>query len=595
MQTDIRTKQIVFWILNSLKSFKGSVCVLFWVAIFWAVDFSVRPYLVKIILNRVESSLPQSIFSALAWPVGIYMLMFFLMATSFRLYNYFIEIQMIPKLRAVIANKAMDSLIDQSHHYYQHHFSGSLANKVNDLTNSIPSLIRIIIDRFFSHGLALMIAIITLWKVNAYFALFILTWTLACLIGALCCSKHFTGLARAWSELGSSITGKVVDVLSNMLSLRLFAAKNQEKQGLGHIFEQTTQAEQKLHKAYLWLWICVGHSFLIFQGFNFYFLCKGRQEGWITVGDFALVLMLNIAIIEGLWEVLNDFSEFSTLWGRISQALKTLLHKPDIQDLDHAKVLTVSEGSICFEKVKFHYKGTEALFNNKSVRIEPGQKVGLVGYSGSGKSTFVHLILRLYDIQEGRILIDNQNIQTVTQDSLHLNIAMIPQDPSLFYRTLMENIRYGRVGASDEEVIEAAQKAHAHAFISQLPQGYASLVGERGVKLSGGQRQRIAIARAILKNAPILILDEATSQLDSVTEGDIQDSLWALMQNKTTLVIAHRLSTLLHMDRILVFDQGKIVEDGTHAVLLASEGLYKTLWSAQVGGFLPDHKDKDKS
>ncbi len=591
MQSDIRTKQIVFWILSTLKSFKVSVCILFWVAIFWAVDFSVRPYLVKIILNRVEASLPQTIFSNLAWPVGLYMLMFFLMATSFRLYNYFLEIQMFPKLRAVIANKAVDCLLDQSHHYYQHHFSGSLANKVNDLTNSIPSLIRITMDRFFSHGLALLIGIITLWQVNYYFALFILTWTLACLIGALCLSKHFTGLARAWSELGSTITGKVVDVLSNMLSLRLFAAKNQEKQSLNQTFEQTVLAEQKLHRAYLWLWICVGHSFLIFQGFNFYFLCKGRQEGWISVGDFALVLMINIAIIEGLWEVLHDFSEFSTLWGRISQALKTLLHKPDIQDAPHAEILKVNQGSICFENVKFHYKGTEALFNNKSVRIEPGQKVGLVGYSGSGKSTFVHLILRLYDISEGRILIDDQEIRSVTQDSLHLNIAMIPQDPSLFHRTLMENIRYGYVEATDEAVIRAAQKAHAHEFISQLPEGYASLVGERGVKLSGGQRQRIAIARAILKNAPILILDEATSQLDSVTEGYIQESLWTLMQDKTTLVIAHRLSTLLHMDRILVFDQGKIVEDGTHAELLAAEGLYKTLWNAQVGGFLPNRKE----
>ncbi|MDG7052549.1 MAG: ATP-binding cassette domain-containing protein [Wolbachia endosymbiont of Alcedoecus sp.] len=189
--------------------------------------------------------------------------------------------------------------------------------------------------------------------------------------------------------------------------------------------------------------------------------------------------------------------------------------------------------------------------------IESGQKVGLVGYSGGGKSTFVNLVLRLYDVKSGKISIDGQDIRNVTQDSLHRNIGMIPQDPSLFHRTLMENIRYGKADASDDEVIETAKRAHAHEFISKLPQGYESLVGERGVKLSGGQRQRIAIARAILKNAPILILDEATSQLNSVTESDIQKSLWELMQGKTTIVIAHRLSTLLHMDRILVFDKGK--------------------------------------
>ena len=215
------------------------------------------------------------------------------------------------------------------------------------------------------------------------------------------------------------------------------------------------------------------------------------------------------------------------------------------------------------------------------------------GYSGGGKSTFVNLILRLYDVTDGHVLIDDQDIRDVTQDSLRGNIAMIPQDPSLFHRSLLENIRYGRIEATDDAVIEAAKKAHANDFIRRLPQGYESLVGERGVKLSGGQRQRIAIARAILKNAPILILDEATSQLDSITEREIQDSLWELMQHKTTIVIAHRLSTLLHMDRIIVFDQGKIVEDGTHTELLNKKGLYKKLWDAQVGGFLQDKKQDE--
>jgi len=192
-------------------------------------------------------------------------------------------------------------------------------------------------------------------------------------------------------------------------------------------------------------------------------------------------------------------------------------------------------------------------------------------------------------VTDGHILIDNQDIRDVTQDSLHSNIAMIPQDPSLFHRSLLENIQYGAVDSSYKDVISAAKRAFAHDFITQLPEGYNTLVGERGVKLSGGQRQRIAIARAILKNAPILILDEATSQLDSITESQIQESLWELMQDKTTIVIAHRLSTLLDMDRILVFDKGKIVEDGTHKKLLSNNGLYKTLWDAQIGGFLPNN------
>jgi ATP-binding cassette subfamily B protein len=290
-----------------------------------------------------------------------------------------------------------------------------------------------------------------------------------------------------------------------------------------------------------------------------------------------------------MFEMATRIRDFITGWGTVNQALKLLELPVEIQDKPNAEQLSVTRGEITFEHVRFHYKGAEALFENKSITIFPGEKVGLVGYSGSGKTTFVNLILRLFEVDKGSIKIDGQDIRDVTQDSLRANISLIPQDPILFHRTLMENIRYGRLSASNEEVIEASRKANAHDFIALLPQGYETYVGERGVKLSGGQRQRIAIARAILKNAPILILDEATSQLDSITENVIQESILELMKDKTTLVVAHRLSTLLSMDRIIVFDKGNIVEDGTHNELLAQGGLYKTLWEAQIGGFLPDN------
>ncbi|MBX9620427.1 MAG: ATP-binding cassette domain-containing protein [Alphaproteobacteria bacterium] len=311
----------------------------------------------------------------------------------------------------------------------------------------------------------------------------------------------------------------------------------------------------------------------------------------ITVGDIVVIFNTSWNIIISLWwasiELPNAFKEI----GICRQAL-TLLQVPvSLVDAPGAKDIAVKEGKIQFQKVHFQYGKSTALFTNKSVLIQPGQKIGLVGFSGSGKSTFVNLILRLFDISSGQILIDGQDIAKVTQDSLRKSIALIPQDPTLFHRTIIENIRYGRPEASDEEVIVAAQRAHAHEFIMTLSEGYHTLVGERGVKLSGGQRQRIAIARAILKDAPILILDEATSALDSVTEALIQESLSHLMEGRTTIVVAHRLSTLLDMDRLLVFDQGKIVEDGSHAALVKKEGLYKTLWSAQVGGFLPDKGD----
>jgi ATP-binding cassette subfamily B protein len=348
------------------------------------------------------------------------------------------------------------------------------------------------------------------------------------------------------------------------------------------------KAEQARDWFFMKMHILQKSSFVIFQSICFWWLITGIKNQTITSGDFALILILNISIVNSLNNLSRNIREFAKSFGKVSQGLYIINSILEIQDTEDAKDIVIKKGEILFEKVQFNYNNSNPIFNDKSVKIHSGQKLGLVGYSGSGKSTFVNLILRLFDVTQGKILIDSQDIRDISQASLRQAIGVIPQDLSLFNRTLMENIRYGRMNASDTEVIEAAKRAHAHEFILSLPEGYQTLVGERGVKLSGGERQRVAIARAILKNAPILILDEATSQLDSVTEHAIQKSLENLMQGKTTIVIAHRLSTILHMDRILVFDKGQIVQDGKHANLMAEEGLYKTLWDGQVRGFLPE-------
>ena len=284
----------------------------------------------------------------------------------------------------------------------------------------------------------------------------------------------------------------------------------------------------------------------------------------------------------------RSFLEFFEYLGNISDGVAVFVQPHEIIDKTDAPVLKVNRGEIEFNDVCFTYHEGLQVFEHLNVTIEPKQQVGLVGFSGSGKSTFVNIMLRLFEPQSGEINIDGQNILNVTQDSLRENVSIIPQDPQLFHRSLMENIRYGRLDATDDEVIEAAKKAHAHEFILQAEKQYDSLVGERGVKLSGGQRQRIAIARAILKDSPILILDEATSSLDSVTEKKIQLALENLMKDRTVVVVAHRLSTISHMDRILVFDQGKIIEDGSHQQLLQRDGHYAHLWNMQAGGFLPE-------
>jgi ATP-binding cassette subfamily B protein len=371
----------------------------------------------------------------------------------------------------------------------------------------------------------------------------------------------------------------------------LFARENYEKNYLNRFLDDVMKKYRVKEWFYLKLSIVQSLSITLLIATLLFVLIKLRMHNLVTVGDFAFILGLALYVTEGVWYLTEQIVRLNDLIGRSNQSINMIMVPQEIADIPEAKNLSVTKGDIEFQDVTFQYKSQKNIFENKTVTIPGGQRIGLVGFSGSGKTTFVNLIVRLFDLSSGIIKIDNQNIREVTQHSLRENIGFIPQDPILFHRSLMENIRYGKIDASDEEVIQAAKKAHAHEFISLTPNGYQSLVGERGIKLSGGQRQRISIARAILKNAPVLILDEATSALDSVTEGYIQDSLASLMQGKTVIVIAHRLSTLLAMDRILVFDQGKIVEDGTHQNLLSKQGMYSILWNSQVGGFLLDEEN----
>lgn len=558
------------------------------VAIFWAIDVSLRPYLLKIILDTIVSTPTTDLLVTIGSPIFWYLFMSFMMSTVFRLHDYFASYKMIPEMRRAIALTAVQNLLGQSHQFYQNNYTGSLVNKINHLTTSIPDIVQIITDRFIPLFCVILIAIFTLWQVAPIFSICMLTWATMFILGALLLSDYMSKLSDDWSERGSIITGKMVDVLSNMLSVRLFSRQKNEIEMLDQTFDEAVISEKKMQWVNFWVWFVYGYSFFLSLGFNFYFLIQGHQEGWITVGDFVIVLTINMSIVEFMWQVTRDFPNFTQLFGKITQGLRAILAEVNVCDVPTAQALVTKTGEIKFEDVRFNYSGAESLFEGKSVTIHAKEKVGLVGYSGGGKTTFVNLILRLYDLNAGRIIIDGQDISQITQKSLRAAISMIPQDPSLFNRSIMENIRYGCASATNEEVIEAAKKAHAHDFITTIPEGYAAHIGERGVKLSGGQRQRLVIARAILKDAPILILDEATSQLDSITEGYIQSSISELMRDKTTIIIAHRLSTLLHMDRILVFDNGQIVESGSHHELIAKQGLYKMLWEKQVDGFLPE-------
>jgi ATP-binding cassette subfamily B protein len=586
---DCLSTKLSSFIWHFLKPHKSMVALYICIAIcagFWGPFNSM---LIKYIVNTLSSAHSENI-KLLTWPAALLVLNFIVFDNFTWRSIHYINYKFEPLIKNKIISQTFNYVLGSSHQYFSDTLSGVISSRIVMLADNIEQILYPIAANFIRGASLLIIGLVSMYFVNYKFFLTLIIWFAVFATFSILMSKKLIKLSETHAESQSIVSGQVTDSITNASNIKIFAKRQYEVLRLNNYLDVVRQKHQTKDRFLLILNSIQGTLITIMLSCMLYFLSRLYATKEINIGDFPLILGITMDVAYTTWFMMSEVDEFNKAVGKCKQCLESLIVLQDIIDQNDAPNLLVTKGKISFENVAFTYNGAATIFQNKSVIIESGQKVGLVGYSGSGKSTFVSLILRLYDVTDGNIYIDGQNIRDVTQDSLRSNIALIPQDPSLFHRTLMENIRYGKTEATDLEVIEAAQKAHAHEFIFKLTESYQSPVGERGVKLSGGQRQRIAIARAILKNAPILILDEATSQLDSVTETDIQESLAELMQNKTTIVIAHRLSTLLHMDRILVFDQGQIVEDGTHRELLSKDGLYKILWDAQVGGFLPDEK-----
>ena len=580
-------KTLPAFMWHFLREFKYAALSFICVASIAGVWGPFNSLLIKHIIDMLPT-LPHEGASQLLLPVSLIVLNFIIFDNfTWRTISY-IHGKYVPRIMQLIMSQSMDYVLGHSNRFFQERLSGKISKHIIDLAESIGQLITNIAANFLRGLTLLSVAVITAYSVNPIFGIILLSWFVLFATGSFVMSKRLVVLSDAKSAQESIVSGEIVDALANQSNVRFFARHDYEKQRLVPYFEKWVREYQKTHFYSLKMHIVQGGLIAIMMAFASYFLVRLYAKNMVTIGDFALIFGLAMETGHMMWFTTIQLDEFHKEVGRCRQSISSLFVSLDIIDQQNAKDLECNAGQIAFKNISFGYNGVEPLFKKQSIEIKSGQKVGLVGYSGGGKSSFVNLIMRLYDVTDGMIQIDGQDIRRVTQKSLHDNIAIIPQDPVLFQRSIMENIRYGNIDATDDEVVEAAKRAHAHEFITQMPDGYDSLVGERGVKLSGGQRQRIAISRAALKNAPILMLDEATSQLDSVTEALIQDSLWELMQGKTTIVIAHRLSTLLHMDRILVFDQGNIVEDGSHEELVTANNLYKKLWDAQVGGFLGD-------
>ena len=482
-------------------------------------------------------------------------------------------------------------LLDQSYGFFQNEFSGRIATKVMQTALAVRDTVMKLLNVLLFVVIYMITALILVASADIRLCVPIAIWLFCYILVQRYFVPRMKNIAMLQADARSLMTGRIVDSYTNIITLKLFSHSNREadyvRDGMSEFLATVHPQMRLVTKLNMVLWSL--NMLLIFAtaALGIYLWINGA----ITPGAIAIVISLAIRLTGMshwiMWEISSLFENLGT----VQDGINTLSVPNAITDYQHAVDLEVSEGAISFNNVSFAYNDDDQVFSRLDLDIKGAEKVGIVGRSGAGKSSLVSLMLRFYDVQSGTVSIDQQNIRDVRQDSLRENIAMVTQDTSLLHRSVRENIMFGHPQASEEQMIAAAKQAQAHEFILSLRdnkgrRGYDAHVGERGVTLSGGQRQRIAIARVLLKNAPILILDEATSALDSEVEASIQQSLNKLMQGKTVIAIAHRLSTIAAMDRLIVFDQGVIVEQGTHQQLLAQNGVYSRLWSHQSGGFI---------
>jgi ATP-binding cassette subfamily B multidrug efflux pump len=482
-------------------------------------------------------------------------------------------------------------VVRQSWAFFQNDFAGRIANRVMQTGPAIRETLVALITSVWYILVYGTSALILLSSADPVLALPVVLWFLGYLVMLRVLVPRMRDRSKAVSEGRSMLTGRIVDSYTNILTVKLFARAREEDAYVRDAIDQHTELFYGSLRLNTLFSFCLSTlNAMMVTGTGGLALVLWTQ-GKVEVGTVAMALPLAWQIVNVAgWVALQVTSIFENI-GVIQEGMMTIARPIALIDRPDAPSLNVTRGEIVFEDVRFGYGRESGVIDGLNLTVKPGEKIGLIGRSGAGKSTVVNLLLRFFDLEDGRSLIDGQDIAAVTQESLRAQISMVTQDTSLLHRSIGDNIRYGRPQATDAEVVAAAKLAHAHEFILELEdwkqrRGYPAQVGERGVKLSGGQRQRIAIARVILKNAPILVLDEATSALDSEVEAAIQSSLDTLMAGKTVIAIAHRLSTIARMDRLIVLDRGRIVEQGTHHELLQHGGNYAALWQRQSGGFI---------
>lgn len=491
------------------------------------------------------------------------------------------------KTMAILRQQAFDVLLQHSYSFFTSNFTGALVQRVNRYAAAYERLVDRLLYDVVPIFLRVIGTAIVLWHISRPIAYIILAWVALFLSFNYAFSRWKLKYDIERAEADSRTTATLADTITNHNTVQLFSGESAESERFRDVSDR--QAKITLFSWNLGMTVDSVQALLTFlaEFALFYFGIKLWVAGTITIGTFVLFQVYLLGLGGKLWQFSRLIRDVFEGFANAKEMVEILDLPREIHDPAEPLPLPKVNGAIQFDTVGFAFSNERMILENFSLSIAPGERVALVGPSGAGKSTIVRLLMRLYDVTSGAVRLDATDIRSLTLNDLRNAIAFVPQDPVLFHRSLLENIRYGKPEATDEEVLAAARAAHCDEFISGLTDGYHTLVGERGIKLSGGERQRVAIARAILKSAPVLILDEATSSLDSRSESLIQDALETLMQGKTVIVIAHRLATIRKLHRILVLDNGAIVEEGTHGELIErDDGLYRTLWELQAGGFL---------
>lgn len=549
---------------------------------------AVAPVLYKRIIDFVSSGQePAILSSALINTVLFLGAILFLNNVFFRIADYSMAYSQSQILRD-IANDAFKKVSKHSYEFFSSNFTGTLVAKVRRYINAFETIHDQLVFNLWMKGLALIFAFFILSYFSIILGLILLVWIALYLGIMVLFIRKKIGKDLLTAEANSKVTGALSDAITNILNVKMFSSHVRELA----IFNDAT-SEEEFYRREAWYFqnfqfLFQGFFIAFFEFFGMFTAVYLWIHGAISPGTIILMQIYIFAIFEIVWNIGRNLTRIIRAFAEAKEMVDIFEKPVAIEDPKDPEKVRIEKGKIEMREVSFSYNQGANVFEGLNLIINPGEKVALVGPSGAGKTTITKLLLRFVDVDKGKILIDGQDISLIKQEDLREKIAYVPQDPILFHRTLKENISYSSPEATIEQIIDVAKRSHAHEFIKNFSNGYDTYVGERGVKLSGGERQRVAIARAMLKNSPLLILDEATSSLDSISEGYIQDSFDELMRGRTTIVIAHRLSTIRMMDRIVVFDAGKIVEIGTHDELLKKSGVYAELWQKQVGGFISD-------